>query len=99
MEKIKKKKTTVDLTPDNLKKMEEAIKTSGKTMTQSEFVNNAIAKIPIIILGDGKLLAESFFEIHKLMENETNLEVVREEVNKLCQSLFLLTEEIQKNHA
>ena len=68
----KTKKTTVNLTPDNLKKMEEAIKTSGKTITQSEFVNNAIAKIPIIILGDGKLLIPD-----ELLEVSVLLDVLR----------------------
>lgn len=94
---VAKKKTTVDLSMENHDKMKKAIEDSGKTMTQNEFINNAIAGIPIIVLGDGKLLANSFFDIRKLMEDKTDLQTIKEEVNELCQLLFLLMEEIQKN--
>lgn len=87
------KKTTVNLTEENAKKMKRAISDSG--ITQSDFINQCIAKIPFVMLGDRKSIAQSFFELRILATRNIDNEF-RKGVEELCQSLNLLMEKIEE---
>lgn len=87
------KKTTVNLTEDNVTKMKKAIADSG--LTQSDFINQAIAGIPFVMLGDRKSIAQSFFELRIAAAQKNSIEF-RREVDELCQSLNLLIAKIEE---
>ena len=63
------------------------------SLTQSEIINQAIAEIPIIVLGNQKNLAEYFFEIRKAI-SRNNAENVNKEVAEACQLLNSLMAKI-----
>ena len=88
-----KKKISVNLTPENWSKIQKIMKQTD--MTQTEILNNAIAQIPILILGDRRLLAESFFELRKSLEDIDD-EEIRKGVDTVCQSLNLLIEKLDE---
>lgn len=87
------KKTTVNLTEKNVKKMKRAITDSG--MTQSDFINQAIAGIPFVMLGNRKSIAQAFFELRIMVAKKNNIEF-QKEVEEICQSLNLLMEKIEE---
>lgn len=87
------KKTTVNLTEENAKKMKQAVSDSG--MTQSDFINQSIAGIPFVMLGNRKNIAESFFELRIAAAKNNNNEF-RKGVEELCQSLNFLMEKIEE---
>lgn len=89
------KKTTVNLTEKNVKKVKLAISDSG--MTQSDFINQAIAGIPFVMLGNRKNIAQTFFELRVLASTKKNFEF-RKEVDELCRCLNLLTAKIEEMH-
>lgn len=90
------KKTTVNLTEENVKKMKQAISDSG--MTQSEFINQSISGIPFVMLGNRKNIAQAFFELRILAAKNNDIEF-KKEVDELCQSLNSLMEKIvEKGH-
>lgn len=90
---MESKKTTVNLTKENVNKMKKAIADSG--MTQSDFINQAIAEIPFVMLGDRKSIAQSFFELRIAAAQKNNIEF-RKEVDELCQSLNSLMARIEE---
>lgn len=90
---MQSKKTTVNLTEENVKKIKKAITDSG--MTQSDFINQAIAGIPFIMLGDRKSIAQSFFELRIMLAEKNDIKF-RKEVEELCRSLNLLMEKIEE---
>ncbi|MBR4027748.1 MAG: hypothetical protein IKJ01_09425 [Lachnospiraceae bacterium] len=87
------KKTTVNITEANLKKMNRVLEESG--MKQTEFINKAIAQVPIIMLGNRKTIAEGFVDIRMLLSTENDEKIIKE-VNRLCLSLNLLMEKIEE---
>lgn len=62
-------------------------------LTQSELINQSIAEIPVIVLGDQASLAESFFELRRLIATNNSTEIGKE-IEHLCQSLNLLMAKI-----
>lgn len=87
------KKTTVNLTEENVRKMKIAIDDAG--ITQSDFINQAISEIPFVMLGNRKSIAQSFFELRILATKNIDNEF-RKGVEELCQSLNLLMEKIEE---
>lgn len=85
------KKTTVNLTSENWEKVKKIATDTG--LTQSEIINQAVADIPIINLGDQPTLAESFFELRQFIAYDETTKY-EEGVNQICQSLNLLMEKI-----
>lgn len=81
------KKVSLNLTAKNTRKVETLKKKTG--MNQTEIINQAIADVPFIILGDRKSIAASLFDLNRLVENDNYCEF-REEVQEICQSLNLL---------
>lgn len=53
------KKTTVNLTAENLQKIHKLVKETGRS--QTDLINQAISEIPIIVLGDQKSIGDLFF--------------------------------------
>ena len=88
---MSRKKTTVNITSDNHMKIQQIQQETG--LTQSEIINQAIAEIPVIVLGNQKTLAENFFEIRKLI-SRNNAEEINEEVAEACQLLNSLMAKI-----
>lgn len=86
------KKTTVNLSEESQVKMASVISDSG--MTQSEFINKAILDVPIIMLGDRKSIAQSFFRLRIAVEENNNKDF-QEGVEEACQSLNLLIQKIE----
>ena len=87
------KKTTVNISSDNYIKVQKISQETG--LTQTEIINAAIADMPIIVLGNQKNIAESFFEIKKLLaKNDTTN--IKKEVNVVCQSLNLLMQKLEE---
>lgn len=87
------KKTTVNLSEENVIKMKIAINDSG--ITQSDFINQCISEIPFVMLGNRKSIAQSFFELRIMVAEKNNIEF-RKGVEELCQSLNLLMEKIEE---
>lgn len=87
------KKTTVNLTKENVKKMKIAISDSG--ITQSDFINQAISEIPFVMLGNRKSIAQAFFELRIMVAEKNNIEF-RKGVEELCRSLSLLMAKIEE---
>lgn len=73
--------------------MKRAITDSG--MTQSDFINQAIAGIPFVMLGNRKSIAQAFFELRIMVAKKNNIEF-QKEVEEICQSLNLLMEKIEE---
>lgn len=89
---MKNKKTTINLTPNNWEKIQTIVCKTKRS--QTDIINQAISGLPVIVLGDQKLLAESFFDLRKLIEENKSNEFEKE-VIQICQSLNLLIEKIQ----
>ena len=87
------KKFSLNLTEANWKKVEDIVKKTG--MTRTEVINKAIGDVPIVILGEQKTLALTFFELRKAVA-DLNYEQFREEVDRACQSLNLLMAKIEE---
>lgn len=85
------RKTTVNLSEENWKKLQRLTKETG--LTQSDLLNQAVSGIPVIHLGDQKSLAENFFEIRRALSSN-KLERVKSEVEEACRLLNLLMEKI-----
>lgn len=81
------------ITDDNDKKMKKVTTNTG--ITQTEFINAACAGIKIVCLENSCGIADRLCKILDIMENGTDVEEIRKEVDELCQSLSLLTAEIQ----
>lgn len=90
------KKISFRMESANVDKMEAITKNTG--ITQTEFINKACAEIPIICLKNSEGLADCMMELLTLIEKEKFSEF-REEVDKLCLCLNLLTEEIQSSRS
>lgn len=88
------KKTSVNISAENYEKMKKVLESEG--LTQSEFINKAIAEVPIVILGNRKLIAESFFDIRNALSEKDDRELKRE-VEEVCQLLNILIEKIGEN--
>lgn len=78
------RKTTVNLSEENWKKIQRLVKETG--LTQSDLINQAVSGIPVIYLGNQKSLAESFFEIRRALSSN-KLERVKSEVEDACRLL------------
>lgn len=89
------KKTTVNLSEASQEKMISAIKDSG--MSQSDFINKAILEIPIIMLGDRKSIAQSFFELRLDAEKNNDMDF-KKGVEDVCRSLNLLIQKIEERN-
>lgn len=85
------KKISFRMESTNVEKMEAVTKNTG--ITQTEFINNACAGIPVICIKNSEGLADCMMDLLTLAEDEKFSEF-RKEVCELCQSLKLLTEEI-----
>lgn len=81
------KKISINLTSENVQKLDKIKKESS--MNQTDIINQALANVPIIMLGDRKTIAECFFDLRQMMR-EDEYEIFREEVVEVCQSLNLL---------
>lgn len=86
------KKVSVNLTPQNTKKMLSII--ASENITQNQFINMAIEGMPIICLGDRKSVAESLYYLLDLLYDR-EFDAVREEVTRVCQSLSLLMQQLE----
>lgn len=86
------KKISFRMESTNVEKMEAVTKNTG--ITQTEFINNACAEVPIVCLENSVGIADSIMGLITLVD-ENNLEAFGEEVDKLCQCLNWLMEEIQ----
>lgn len=89
------KKTTVNLNEKSQTKMASIIKDSG--MTQSDFINKAILEVPILMLGDRKSIAQSFFELRLAAEKNNDMDF-KKGVEDVCQSLNLLMQKIEEQN-
>lgn len=87
------KKTTVNLTAENLQKINNLIKETGRS--QTDLVNQAISEIPIVVLGNQKSIATCFFDLRKAV-NSKNEPEIHKEVELACQSLNSLMEKIEE---
>ena len=83
-------KVSFNVRESNKEKLEKMIEMTGSSRT--EVINDAIASVPIINLGDRRELSELFFEIRKEMNNDAEL---RKEVEEVCRLLNLLIEKIE----
>lgn len=90
------KKISFRMESTNVEKMEAVTKNTG--ITQTEFINNACAEVPIVCLENSVGIADRITDLKTLVE-ENNLEAFREEVDKICLCLNLLTEEILNFHS
>lgn len=88
-------KTSVNIKPENMEKINKIIEDSGGVITKSEVINKAIAGVPIILLGDRKSIAECFVDIRNAL-TDADMRMVREEARAVCQSLNLLMEKIEE---
>lgn len=89
----RKNRITVTLTDRNYKKMKQTTKMAG--ITQTEFINQACAGVSIFVMEQSKDIAKEFFLIRVALEKNEINENLRERVEKICQSLNLLTEKIR----
>ena len=64
-------------------------------LTQTEIINDAIANVPIICLGNQQSIAEIFFEIKKLLSTHDGTNITKE-VDKACQLLNLLMQKLEE---
>ena len=87
------KKTTINLTSNNLQKINNLIKETGRT--QTDLINQAISGIPIIVLGNQKDIATCFFDLRKAV-NSKNTSEIHKEVEQTCQSLNSLMAKIEE---
>lgn len=87
------KKISLNLTEANYDKLVEAVEKSG--ISKTEFINKAIAEVPIIILGDRKMLAECFFDLRRMMLDD-DYEGFGKGVSEVCQSLNMVMEKIEE---
>ena len=88
------KKTSVNITEENYLKMQQVLADSG--MSQTEYINKALAEVPIIMLGNRKNLANSFVELTILLEkNDKNTNEIFKEVTEICRLLNLLVGKIE----
>lgn len=87
------KKTTVNLTAENLQKINKLIKETGRT--QTDLINQAISEIPVVVLGNQKDLATCFFDLRKAV-NSKNASEIQKEVELTCQLLNLLMAKIEE---
>ena len=85
------KKTTVNLTAENLQKIHKLAKETGRT--QTDLINQAISEIPIVVLGNQKSIATCFFDLRKAVDSKNEPEI-HKEVELTCQSLNLLMAKI-----
>lgn len=90
---MKGKKVSVNLSEENFARLTEAVKKTG--MSQTEFINSAIAGVPIIILGDRRMVAECFFDLRRMMRN-CDYEGFGKGVDEVCQSLNTVMEKIEE---
>ena len=87
------KKTTVNLTSENLKKINRLIQETGRT--QTDLVNQAISGVPIIAMGNQHDIATCFFDLKKAV-NSQKMSEAHKEVERACRSLNLLMEKIEE---
>ena len=85
------KKTTVNLTAENLQKIHKLVKKTGRS--QTDLINQAISEIPIVVLGDQKGIATCFFDLRKAVYSK-NIPEIHTEVELTCRSLNLLMAKI-----
>lgn len=85
------KKISINLTDENIQKLDMIKKDS--TMSQTDIINQAIANVPIIMLGNRRSIAECFFDLRLMMQND-DYGAFRKEVDEVCQSLNLVMEKI-----
>lgn len=84
---------TIRLWPENEAKMQEVVEKTG--VTQTEFVNRAIADAAIIGIAESKTIAAGFLKMCNAL-NAGKLGVEdRKEVKTICQSFTLLMEKIE----
>ena len=85
-----KVKVSINVRKSNEERLQKMMEMTGSTRT--EVINDAIASVPIINLGDRRELSELFFEIRKEMNND---EEMRKKVAEACRLLDLLMEKIE----
>ena len=90
---MKSKKTTVNISYENLLKIQQLQRDTG--LTQSEIINQAISDTPIIILGKQKNLAQCFFDSKKQLANTKTIDV-KKEVDETCQCLNSLMQKLEE---
>ena len=83
-------KVSINVRKSNEERLQKMMEMTGSTRT--EVINDAIASVPIINLGDRRELSELFFEIRKVMNND---EEMRKKVAEACRLLDLLMEKIE----
>ena len=83
-------KVSINVRKSNEERLQKMMEMTGSTRT--EVINDAIASVPIINLGDRRELSELFFEIRKEMNND---EEMRKKVAEACRLLDLLMEKIE----
>lgn len=84
---------TVRLWPENDAKLEKFTKETG--MTQTEFLNRAVADSVIIGLSESKEIAAGFMALKTAISKGKLAPEDRKEVEKVCQSCVLLMAEIE----
>lgn len=89
---MKNKKTTVNLSPENAKKIRKLSKETGRS--QSDLINAAITNVPIISMGNQKDIAECFFDLRKATVENSDSDIGKA-VNQTCQSLNFVTAKIE----
>lgn len=90
----KVRKISVNLQPENEEKINKLIEESGGVLTKTDIINNAIANIPIICIGDRKSIASCFFDIRNALLSD-DMTMAGEEAKAACLLLSSLMEKIE----